>query len=140
MGIEYISNKKIRSVFKKKPIKSGYYNDHINHPDGGGICDYCGAEVEGGEGYEADFDSTWDEARCQLYMALVDDPNAHYYDAPRDESDFAYWLGGDWTEDDVHDVLMEITGNAFEGGSYMCPDCHTKRIKEAAEKWVEENW
>lgn len=124
----------------RKSIKSGYYDDPVNHPEGGGVCDYCGAEIAPGDGYEEDFDSTWEEARSQLYAALTDDEP---YNAPQSEWEFAGWLGEDWSDDDVHDVLGEIVDMAYRGGKYpryMCPDCNRKRIKEAAEKWVEENW
>ena len=138
MNIKYISDKKIHSVFKKRPIKSGYYDDPVNHPEGGGTCDYCGTEIAPGDGYEADFESSFEEARSQLYAALTDD---EYYNAPQSEWEFANWLGGDWSDDDVRDVLQEIIGMAYEGGDgYMCSTCLTQRIKKAAEEWVEENW
>lgn len=140
MNIKYISDKKIHSVFKKRPIKSGYYNDPVNHPDGGGTCDYCGTDVAGGDGYEPDFESSFETARGWLYVYLTGGDEDNYYYAPEGDWEFANWLGGDWSDDDIRDVEQEIIGMAFNNGDYMCSNCLTKRIKEAAEKWVEENW
>jgi len=124
-----------------KPVKSGYYDDPENHPDGGGTCDYCGGEVMPGDGYEPDFESSFDEARSWLYVYLSADPeNADHMDAPQSDWEFAHWLGGDWTDDDVRDMEQEVIEIAFDNGDYMCPSCHKEKIKEAAKKYVDDNF
>lgn len=124
-----------------KPVKSGYYDDPENHPEGGGTCDYCGEEVMPGDGYEPDFESSFDEARSWLYVYLSADPeNADYLYAPESDWEFANWLGGDWTDDDVRDMEQEVIEIAFDNGDYMCPSCHTEKIKKAAKKYVDDNF
>ena len=124
-----------------KPVKSGYYDDPENHPEGGGTCDYCGGEVMPGDGYEPDFESSFEEARSWLYVYLSADPeNADYLYAPQSDWEFAHWLGGGWSDDDVRDMEREVIEIAFDNGDYMCPSCHKEKIKKAAKKYVDDNF
>lgn len=127
----------------KKPIKSGYYDDPVNHPEGGGTCDYCGSEIAPGDGYESDFASSQDTAARYLFLALGGDEN-YAYRVVENWHNFVQWLQGadedideDWLQDAVNDICRMAFGNS---DGYMCSTCLDKTIKEAAEKWVEENW
>ena len=127
----------------RKPVKSGYYNDFVNHPDGGGTCDYCGTEIAPGDGYESDFQSSQDTAAYYLYIALGGDED-YAYQVTENWYDFVRWLRGadedidlDWLQDAVNDICEIAFG---EDDGYMCSQCLDKRIKEAAQKWVDENW
>ena len=133
----------LNSYEGKKKIKSGYYNDYENHPDGGGTCDYCGTEIAPGDGYESDFQSSQDTAAYYLYIALGGDEN-YAYQVTENWYDFVRWLrcadediDEDWLQDAVNDIC-EIAFGDDDG--YMCSQCLDKRIKEAAQKWVDENW
>lgn len=123
----------------KHILKSGYYNDPVNHPDGGGTCDCCGAHCDGGDYYLSELH--WrDESVVQaLYEAFGGNP---YYDM-WDEDKLMRWLQE--ADEDVDEYYMdsmfnEVGDYVFEHGEMLCSDCYRERLKEAAEKWVEENW
>ena len=134
-------SKKLKS--SRKSVKSGFYDDPVNHPEGGGTCDYCGAEVAPGDYYEASLDSTHDHAAMQLYLALGGDPN-YAYEVVENIHNFVIWLqqaDENIDEDTVQDMISEVVDMAFPNyNDYFCHDCLDSRLRDAAKKWVEENW
>ena len=119
------------------PIKSGYYDDPVNHPEGGGLCDNCNGEVEPGDGYEADFESS----RYIALEGIVEAFNLGNVDIEDSYSrrQLAEWLGLE-DEDELFDVTVDICNTAFEGKDYVCPDCARKLIKQAAKEWANDNY
>ena len=134
------SRKPVKSA--KHILKSGYYNTN-EHPEGGGTCDYCGAEIAPGDGYEQDFQSTQDTASYYLFIALGGDENRAYM-VTENRDNLVRWLQGadeDIDDDWVEDVIREIVSDAFDDkDGYMCSTCLEQRIKKSAEDWVAENW
>ena len=134
---------KVKTIKSAKHIlKSGYYNTN-EHPEGGGTCDYCGAEIAPGDGYEQDFQSTQDTAAYYLFIALGGDENRAYM-VVENRDNLVRWLQGadeDIDDDWVEDVIREIVSAAFnDKDGYMCSTCLEQRMKKAAEDWVAENW
>ena len=136
-SIERKTSLKPQIYESRKPIKSGYYDDPVNHPDGGGLCDNCNGEVEPGDGYESDFESS-------RYIALEGIAEAFNLGNINIEDSYsrrqlAEWLGLE-DEDELFDVTVDICNTAFEGKDYVCPDCARKLIKQAAKEWANDNY
>lgn len=142
-GFNDAENEYYNMTSSRKSVKSGFYNDPVNHPEGGGTCDYCGADVAPGDYYEANFDSTHDHTAMQLYLALGGDPN-YAYEVVENIRNFVIWLqqvDEEIDEDRVQDMISEVVDMAFPNDNdYFCHDCLDSRLKDAAKKWVKENW
>ena len=121
----------------KKPVKSGYYDDPVNHPEGGGTCDNCNEEVMPGDGYEGGFDSSTEialEALAEVFRLNENDVTSSQF-----KRSFAEFLNME-DEDELYDALYNICDMAFEGKPYLCPDCAKELIKEAAVEWAHNNY